>query len=129
MTTEVKTITNRDDIIDSRDVIDYIKLLDKDTHPSEQKELDALLKLQEEFITIYREDTGKELWRNGVTLVSDDYFEEFAQHEAEEMFDIPTNVVCQWPWYCMDWDRAARELQMDYSSVEFDGQTYWTMNF
>ncbi len=131
MKVTAKDVTNRDDIIDSRDVIARIALLKEDTDPPEQKEpeeLDALLKLQEEFITIYREDTGMELWRQGVTLVNDDYFEEFAQNEAEEMLDIPSDI-CQWPWYCMDWDRAARELKMDFSSVEFDGQTYWTNNF
>ncbi|KVE35712.1 hypothetical protein [Burkholderia sp. BDU5] len=30
-----------------------------------------------------------------------------------------------WPNNCIDWERAARELQVDYSSVEFDGVTYW----
>lgn len=25
----------------------------------------------------------------------------------------------------VDWERAARELQMDYTPVEFDGVTYW----
>lgn len=31
----------------------------------------------------------------------------------------------RWPFTCIDWDKAAQELQMDYTSVEFDGITYW----
>ena len=26
---------------------------------------------------------------------------------------------------CIDWAQAARELRMDYTSVDFDGVTYW----
>jgi hypothetical protein len=26
---------------------------------------------------------------------------------------------------CIDWDQAARELQVDYFDVDFDGVTYW----
>ncbi len=31
----------------------------------------------------------------------------------------------QWPYTCIDWDEAARQLQMDYASVDYDGVTYW----
>ena len=31
----------------------------------------------------------------------------------------------QWPLYCIDWEYAARELKHDYTSVDFDGVTYW----
>ena len=30
-----------------------------------------------------------------------------------------------WPNRCIDWEQAARELRMDYTSVDFDGVTYW----
>jgi len=29
-----------------------------------------------------------------------------------------------WPFDCVDWDQAARDLAMDYSSVEFEGEDY-----
>lgn len=34
----------------------------------------------------------------------------------------------QWPYNCIDWARAARELQMDYSSADLMGETYWFLN-
>ena len=27
--------------------------------------------------------------------------------------------------YCIDWDRAAEDLKMDYSAIDFDGVTYY----
>lgn len=58
-------------------------------------------------------------WDDGVTFVKDSYFKEFAEEEA----GLVENK--QWPYDCIDWEKAANRLQMDYSSVEFDGETYW----
>ena len=30
-----------------------------------------------------------------------------------------------WPYTCIDWEQAARELRYDYTSVDFDDVTYW----
>lgn len=57
------------------------------------------------------------------TLIADDYFEDYAQELAEDCGDIPKES--RWPLYCIDWEQAARALQMDYTSVDFDGSTYW----
>lgn len=62
-------------------------------------------------------------WKYGATLIRDSYFVAYAQELAEDIGAIKDNG--QWPNYCIDWDRAARELQMDYTSVEFGGVTYW----
>lgn len=61
-------------------------------------------------------------WDNGVTFVKDSYFEEFAEDEADQLGLVENK---QWPYDCIDWEKAANRLQMDYSSVEFDGETYW----
>jgi len=39
--------------------------------------------------------------------------EEFAQDMAENIGEVPTET--RWPHYCIDWERAARELMYDYS--------------
>lgn len=58
-----------------------------------------------------------------VTLVCDRYFQEYAQNHAEECGMVDTSA--SWPMNCIDWEQAARELQMDYSSIEIRGFTYW----
>jgi hypothetical protein len=57
-------------------------------------------------------------WSHGETLIHDLYFEEYAQQFAA---DLGTD----WPMNCIDWSRAAKELQHDYTSVDFDGEVYW----
>jgi multidrug efflux pump subunit AcrA (membrane-fusion protein) len=61
-------------------------------------------------------------WRYGCTLIRDSYFKDYAQELAEDR-DMPKDV--RWPYNCLDWDQAARELQQDYTAVEYGGVTYW----
>ena len=62
-------------------------------------------------------------WRYGETLIRDSYFKDYAMELAEDIGAI--NRDATWPNTCIDWDQAARELQMDYTAVDFDGVTYW----
>lgn len=62
-------------------------------------------------------------WQYGATLIRDDYFEDFAREEAESLGLIKDEIG--WPYDCIDWQEAAEQLQQDYSSVDFDGVTYW----
>lgn len=119
MTTTTKPISNWDDIIDSRDVIARIDdLKDRDDlSDAEQHELAALRALTEE-VEGYAED-----WRFGAALIRDSYFEEHARELAEEIGLVAPSL--DWPLNCIDWKKAARELQMDYFAFEFDGVPYW----
>lgn len=56
-------------------------------------------------------------------LVRDSYFPEYTQNLAKECGMVDTNAI--WPMTCIDWEQAARELQMDYSSIEIQDTTYW----
>lgn len=70
---------------------------------------------------------GNEQWKGDwypVTLVRDSYWKDYAQGYAEEVGESDMREA-RWPFNCIDWDKAADELQMDYSSAEFDGVTYW----
>jgi hypothetical protein len=58
-----------------------------------------------------------------VTLIRDSYFKTYAQEFAEDIGAISRDSA--WPNDCIDWNMAARDLQMDYSSVEIDGIDYW----
>lgn len=63
-------------------------------------------------------------WHHGEVLVRDSYFVEHAQQLADDLGVLDANASW-WPLTCIDWDKAARELQMDYTPVEFAGVTYW----
>jgi hypothetical protein len=62
-------------------------------------------------------------WSYGATLIRYSYFKTYAQEFADDIGAINSDAT--WPNNCIDWDRATRELQMDYTQVDFDGVTYW----
>lgn len=114
------TIDNTADILDSRDVIARIRELEADDNRSEEEkqELADLLKLAEE-----GEDASRD-WEHGETLIQESYFVEYAKELAEDCGTVPRAGKDAWPLYCIDWDRAARELRYDYSAIDFAGVTY-----
>lgn len=122
-----RDISNSDDVIDSRDVIARIEELesidgieDKINNLEEDEDAKELVALRE--LVGEAADYAPD-WKYGATLVRDSYFKDYAQELAEDIGAI--NRDATWPNTCIDWDQAARELRMDYTSVEFDGVTYW----
>ena len=68
---------------------------------------------------------GDEQWEGTwypVTLIRDSYFITAMQELCEDIGDFPNGIPS---YYVIDWKATARNLQVDYSSVEFDGVTYW----
>ncbi len=65
-------------------------------------------------------------WSHGDTLIRESYFTEYAQQLAEDVGAIPDDA--KWPCNCIDWEKAAQELQQDYSTVDFDGVPYYVRN-
>lgn len=153
MTTD---FSNRDDVIDSRDVVKRIddlrderdnwqednelpEYIDPDTttnekikewteeqlnkwvewdESSEGEELKALLSLQDE-LEGYAPD-----WNHGCTLIRDSYFTEYCKELVNDIGDLPRDL----PAYIennINWEGVAEDLQVDYTSGEFDGVTYW----
>lgn len=136
----MSTVDNTEDIINSRDVIarieeleseradtmggfDRVEDMDDDTRAAflaweddNAQELDALRNLADEA-------SAAPDWQYGEVLIRDSYFEDYARELAEDCGMIPTDL--KWPCSCIDWEQAARELRMDYMSVDFDGVTYW----
>lgn len=145
-----RDISNMADVIDSRDVMERIEELNAERVCSEcegtgevpttvddeavmaecadckgtglnptfdgDDELDTLEALA-------RQGEGYGDWKYGEVLVRDSYFEDYARQLAEDTGAIRSDAT--WPSNCIDWEQAARELQQDYTSVEFDGVTYW----
>lgn len=114
---KTKEITEFDDIIDSRDIIERIEYLEGTEDQEEIEELEALKDLAEQGEG-YSPD-----WKYGETLIRDSYFRDYAMDLAEDIGAI--NHDAGWPNTCIDWDQAARDLQMDYSCITFKGVDYW----
>jgi len=110
-------------ILDSRDLLEELKELEesleffieeggKEEDFEDLDRIDALKCLQEEI--------GEEDFEFGATLIPENDFEEYAQEFAEDVYDIPDTFA-----FYIDWEKFANDMQMDYSSTEFDGETYW----
>lgn len=118
----VTRISNYDDIIDSRSVIARIEELSAigDEAPYRDEDEEA------EYVQLVNLDQqGRDYapdWEYGTTLIRDSYFGYYAQELADDLGLVPSDA---WPLSCIDWKQAARELRMDYTSVDFDGVTYW----
>lgn len=127
--------------IDSRDLLERLEELagfKKDLEDA-REELEARLRVavdrarelfgpdeEAELATLEEVDTeGEKIiadWYHGETLIREDKFQEYAKELAE---DIGAGVVeGAWPHNCIDWEKAARELRMDYAEIEIDGTTY-----
>ena len=131
-------LDNTADILDIRDLIERFEELETQRDEVEtealeghaafgfgKEERDELAAL-ESFLSDFKSYGGDHEWRGDwypVTLIRDSYFVEYAQELAEDSGAI--NSEAGWPNGFIDWDRAAEALQMDYTTGEFDGVTYW----
>ena len=109
-------ISNLDDYLDVRDIIETVEATDGTDNWNEE-----LAELLEEL----RGSGGDHEWNGDwypVTLICDSYFAEYAQQFADDVGAIDREQT--WPSNCIDWEKAANELRIDYSEVEFDGITY-----
>ena len=113
----------RADYIDSRDIIerlDELESLDADGELPDENvdELDMLRAINREGANMFPD------WQYGETLIRGGYtFVEYAQEMA---YDIGAyNGAETWPLYCIDWERAARDLQMEYAPIDIDDVEYW----
>lgn len=143
-----REISNSDDIIDSRDVIKRIADLEselEDAHheefsdgdPLTAPDFDAWLQEIQSSWHLYTDEAtellklralaeeGESLpdWPHGTGLIRESHFQDYAQEVAEDIGAIDRNA--RWPLHCIDWERAADELKMDYTSLDFDGVIYW----
>jgi hypothetical protein len=113
------SISNTDNVIDSRDVLDRIEELEFEAERTEAENNE--LALLQKFI----EDASRysaERARHGFSLIHDDYFQEYAIELCQECGDLPRNI----PSYIeIDWEATAKNIQQDYAAVNFDGETYW----
>ena len=82
-----------------------------DDEQAELAELEAL-----------RDEIGETTMRDGETMILKRDFREYAQELADDIGALRNGL--SWPYTCIDWNQAADELAMDYSEVEYWGETY-----
>jgi len=93
-----------------------LEAAESDFGNDEKEELDELETLENEISE----------FKHGETMIPENDFEDYARELAEDIGAISGNE--EWPCNCIDWERAARELAMDYSTVEYQGDTYLVRN-
>ena len=107
-------ISNTEDYLDIRDIIEAIEA-DENMQPE-------LVELLSKLKGCGSNHQWKGDWYP-LSLIRDSYFEEYAYEYAESIGAIDSNS--RWPNNCIDWEKATRELQMDYLLIEYDGVNYW----
>jgi len=109
--------------IDSRDVQTRIEelesILEDEENPAQDDDLADLLKTLREF----RDDADSDEWPHGIRFIADRHFVDYAQELAENIGAIPKDN--SWPCTCIDWEQAAKELQMDYTSIHVGDSCFW----
>jgi hypothetical protein len=84
----------------------------------ERKELADLRSLKDDI-----GERGGKISDEGGPFIHENDFEDYARELAEDIGAIDPNAG--WPLGCIDWEQAAKELLMDYSSIEWGGETYY----
>lgn len=141
-----RNIDNNEDMLDVRDIIARVEELDAihdelfdkaHEDPATKKESEAAYDnwIAEEggesaeratlrtLLDDLKGNGGDERWEGDwypVTLIRDSYFEDAMDELLEDIGDLPKDLPC---YLKITVDYKA--LQMDYTSCEFEGVTYW----
>jgi len=69
-----------------------------------------------------RDDVGSSEWIDGIDLINEDYWVEYVEEMLKDIGDLPSDIP-----YCIaiDWEQTAENIRVDYSSVEYDGDTFY----
>ena len=126
-------ITNDIDVIDSRDIIERITELERNTEDEiitlidnedwaaiddiDNDELSELAELKK--LASQCEVVGD--WEYGEMLIRRSYWIAYVEELIKDIGALPANI----PWYIkIDWETTARNIEMDYTSVDFGDVEY-----
>lgn len=99
-------------VIDTRDLLSWV---------------DYNRDLEEECCDVisFLDDIGVHEARNGITLIRENYFEEYCQEWYGEVYG---EGLINAPGLVIDWEKTAKNLRQDYTSIEFDDTTFWYLS-
>lgn len=83
--------------------------------------LDEITEITE--IDVLEDEVSSSEWDYGIIFISEDKFEDYCKELLEDIGDLPPNL----PAYIednIDWAGVADDLRVDYSEVEYQGETY-----
>lgn len=120
-----------DDTFDSREVIARIEELKEEIEElyrdGNSPDSDYLIDLNMEVaeLILFAEEEGEQFpdFPYGETFIHENFFETYAEELAYDIGAIDREA--SWPLNRIDWEAAANDLKMDYTAVEFRGETYY----
>ena len=120
---EIETL--RDDIDEKRDEVKEAKEADEESELNDPALLfeleDALDDLEQELKPLAELEDSIFFSLGDVSLISDDAFEEYAQRFAIDSGDVSESSGV---FSYINWENYARDLRIDFTSVDFDGTEY-----
>ena len=117
-----RNVSNKDEFIDTRDLIAHIERLeslkeDDDFDDAMEAELKSL-KIFAEEVEHYCED-----YIYGEALIRESAFVGYVKNLAYDTIE-ELRTLTMWPFNCIDWKQAAKEIRNDYMSAELEGVKY-----
>ena len=82
--------------------------------------------LQEELSMLLDVKSEVPEFRHGETLIHEDYWEEYVQDLCEDLGYISKDFPY---WIEIDWEATAKNVAMDYSTIEIDGNTFYFRSY
>ena len=141
------SITNDEDVIDTRELIARIEDLESTKAALEEDVENATTQVEASDATralnVFAQDEGLELkllldfasecetlsdYHYGETLIRESYFPNYIEQLIDECYPMPEGFnSSNWPFnhITIDIAGAAEEAKQDYTCIEFDGVTYY----
>jgi hypothetical protein len=142
------TISNYDNVIDSRDILGRIAELEEELQTAcendgTEQDFDIWLEQVTDNSEHILNDEAHELrtlrcianecegygdWAHGEVLIREDYFTDYIEELINDCYEMPKEMNSgNWPYRHMtiDYEAAADETKADYIEIDFDGVTYF----
>lgn len=112
-------LRDRSDMWNSGDMSEEDREAEKDTEAYEAGPLD---RVEDSELFEIEQLLDEISWSDDDMLINADFFPQYARQLAE---DINGDIYNDWPNHHIDWDRAAQDLEQDYTSVDYHGQEFF----
>lgn len=145
-------ISNTEDLLDVRDIIERVEELDAihdelyDAAHDDDFSPDILAENKARYDAWVAEDGGEsseratlhslldelkgggdEQWKGdwyaGIPLIHENYFTDYVEELLKDCGELPRELPS---YIAIDWEKTADNVRVDYTDVDFDGQTYLT---